>query len=572
MLKRNLFLTLIIIFFSSCAHNLDKNLSKTSTQEEEGDLILIATSDFHSSFERAESLYNIVNALKNKYGEKAVHLDGGDLFQGSLEGNLSKGKSVVEFFNALNLDAAAIGNHELDYGTVHPKRTYVLPNEDGLGNLKQKVKLAKFAWLSSNWILDSNNNCNPKTDKLCNGLGKKTVFEPRVLLHAGSTKKYLVCVIGATTPTTPKITDKNFIKGTEFLPLKETLEAEVKFLNENYKCDFKIVTMHAGLMCDKNENCKINGVFSEALHLLEALPFGYFDAIIAGHTHQKAREIINGVPVLEPGCFAKQVGVLHLFKSKTKTPRFEDWHYTKENDFNPIVSKLLKPYREKASKIKNEFIGYAKYTFEQNYSKETALGNLATDAILKKAKQYDKNVNLAFVNAGGIRQPLTKGKITFGDIYKAFPFDNSLSIVKLKGSELRTFLEIAYSGAQGVPPISGFKIKVRNYNSDLKNTSKRDLNHDGKFESWEQNSILEIIDDSNKPLDDNKTYTLATIDYLTNGAENYDFIFNKLKSNKIKNHIGIFVRDILKDYIKSKKEIDPKEYYNEKQLRIEIVN
>src|SRR5262245_48120653 len=63
------------------------------------DLVVVATTDFHAELEKAEAMASVIRDLKERYGDRMIYLDGGDLFQGSLEGNMSKGKSVVEFYN-----------------------------------------------------------------------------------------------------------------------------------------------------------------------------------------------------------------------------------------------------------------------------------------------------------------------------------------------------------------------------------------------------------------------------------------------------------------------------------------
>ena len=61
-----------------------------------------------------------LRAARDKDGGAVVLLDGGDMFQGTMESNLSEGAPVVAAYNALGYTAAAVGNHEFDFGPVGP--------------------------------------------------------------------------------------------------------------------------------------------------------------------------------------------------------------------------------------------------------------------------------------------------------------------------------------------------------------------------------------------------------------------------------------------------------------------
>src|SRR5262245_25918512 len=61
-----------------------------------------------------------IRAVRTQDGGGVLLVDSGDMFQGTLESNLNEGAAVVGAYNALGYAAAAIGNHEFDYGPVGP--------------------------------------------------------------------------------------------------------------------------------------------------------------------------------------------------------------------------------------------------------------------------------------------------------------------------------------------------------------------------------------------------------------------------------------------------------------------
>ena len=77
-------------------------------------------------------------------------VDAGDMFQGTLESNLGEGAAVVRAYNLLGYDAAAVGNHEFDYGPVGPAPTPRAPGDDARGALKARAAEARFPFLDAN--------------------------------------------------------------------------------------------------------------------------------------------------------------------------------------------------------------------------------------------------------------------------------------------------------------------------------------------------------------------------------------------------------------------------------------
>jgi 5'-nucleotidase len=89
-------------------------------------LTIIATNDLHGAVDRlplfAGFIANIRDARKAD-GGGVLLVDGGDMFQGTLESNLAEGTDVVRAYNAIAYDAVAIGNHEFDFGPEGPEVT-----------------------------------------------------------------------------------------------------------------------------------------------------------------------------------------------------------------------------------------------------------------------------------------------------------------------------------------------------------------------------------------------------------------------------------------------------------------
>ena len=130
-------------------------------------------------------------------------------------------------------------------------------------------------------------------------------------------------------------------------------------------------------------------------------------------------------------------------------------------------------------------------------SPESPLYNLTGDALIWMAKEYmEVEADVSLYNSGGLRAEISAGDLTIGEVYAVYPFDNVLSIVTMKGSDLKAmFNYVASSG--GLPVNSDVKLVI-------------------------SNKQVKSVTVGGKPIDNNKTYTVATIDYLVE-LERYGF-------------------------------------------------
>lgn len=552
------FLLLTAILVSGCAPK-----SPTSgVPKAPSELIVVSTTDFHSALDKAEGLASVIRSLKDRYGDRMLYLDGGDLFQGSLEGNLSKGEAVVKFMNLLPLDAAAIGNHELDYGSTAPGRVRVLPGEDGLGNLKERVSEASYSWLSSNFIVDPPQSCDPDTEPKCNALHQQTVFLPRSIKERAG---YRIGIIGGTTSTTIKITQPTYVKGTKFEELDPVIIAESNYLRHAKKCNLILLLAHEGPR--RNESGEYRKDYG-IVPIFQKLPAGTLDAAVCGHSHIRVQEVIEGIPTIQAGLYGQAVGVMRIHGTeKRKKVSFDPWIEVPKKAEQADVTQLLTPFRDAAAEVKKAPIGIAVAPFMRNYVVENALGNMIADAILLGGKTAS-DANFSLINAGGIRNDLPPGSLTYGDLFQVYPFENLLAIAELKGSELRRMIEIALSGQVGEASVSNLHITRLDVAPGVQGPWDRDLDGNGVKETWERNLIISIQDPTGKEISNDEIYRVATIDYLTNGGDYQSAVFDHVPVERIHVYPEFSAREIVKEFITSKSAIDPAVFYTEETRRI----
>jgi len=566
-MKRLVTLILVIplLALASCREKEKAQPAPQPVQVAPDELVVVSTNDFHGALDRAEGMASVIRDLRKKYGERMVYLDAGDQFQGSLESNITKGRAVTEFFSLLGLDAAALGNHELDYGPDVPRRVTVLPNEDGMGNLIQLLKKSKYQMISANMVPDPPVPCKPGPN--CNALGQQTVLQPRVIFQRAGKK---VCVVGATTVATANITNPDFIRGKRFLDPEPIVAAEAKLMRETEKCDWVLLDIHEGLRYEPDGKTLKN---TALLPILEHLPHSAFDAVIGGHSHIQIQTQINGMPVIQTGTAAKVVGVLHLKRIPGRVAfRFDPFVPIPDTAVAFDVTKLLLPYRQKALEQRRHIIGSTVALFPLEKAAESALGNMMADAVLDAAKGVDPGAQFSLMNAGGIRSNLPAGKISYDNAFKLMPFNNSLVVADLAGSELRRLLEVAFSGVLGMPSVSGLRVTILNVPAGEQGPWSRDLNGDGKRDDWERNLLVDVRDEKGRIVEDIKRYKLVTNSFLAEGGDYQDLIFEKIPPARIRVYEGTLIRDILAQYFTAHSPLAPAKYYTTATARIKIVS
>lgn len=185
------------------------------------------------------------------------------------------------------------------------------------------------------------------------------------------------------------------------------------------------------------------------------------------------------------------------------------------------IIQLISPYKNKLDVLMNEVIGRTNTDLVKAMPL-AGLGNMAADACLTGAQKHTSTpVDFAVLNSGGIRIPsINKGAITVGQIYELMPFDNQIVVVELKGADCELLFEwiTKWKGA----PVSKLNMKIDS----------------GKYSAVFING---------EPFDKNKTYRVATTDFIANGGDGATFFANGktiATSYKLRDAIIAYIRTI----------------------------
>ncbi len=456
------------------------------------------------------ALMSVVKNDKNQY----ILLDSGDMFQGTPEGNITKGMASIEFMNMLGYSAAVVGNHEYDYGEA---------------SLKEIIKAAKFPFLGANVYLKSKDE-NEKDRNV-------DYLKPYTIINVGKRKIAVLGIAGQHTKTSTLPTNVSHLE------FKDEARETKKWMEEIKKenPDAVIIIAHIGIDPSLSQQVvdPTTYTFSNTRNTTIQIARAAKNATIVfgGHNHTGLlkgwRDPQTNTLICESWWglsyvtkaeieFDDKTGKI-LNTSCTLVPLWTDITGEDEN-----VKKKFNEIYEKVSKKMDEVIGKAlkPITFEST-TFDTPIGNLVTDIIRWKA-----NVEIAFQNAGGVRNIINKGDITLRDVYKIMPFENTIVKLKMKGKDIYEVVKDNLKNNKTSMYVSGINVKYK-------------INPQGNAE------IIEITKDG-KIIDMEKEYSVATNNYLISGGSGGKAFKKALETTDTL----ISVRDAIIEWIKSKKEID----------------
>ena len=168
---------------------------------------------------------------------------------------------------------------------------------------------------------------------------------------------------------------------------------------------------------------------------------------------------------------------------------------TKALDKNPValVASFVQPYRHGVDSLRAPRVGESEL-YMAGGRPESLLSNWVADVLVEAGKQLGYQPDLGICNVGGLRAAMPKGVVTRGDILSISPFQNVLTILKLKGSDVLSLMQdIAAVKGEGVSHAARLVITA-----------------DGKLKS----AMLD-----GQPIDPERIYTIATLDYLADGND-----------------------------------------------------
>jgi 2',3'-cyclic-nucleotide 2'-phosphodiesterase (5'-nucleotidase family) len=497
-------LVLVLAALPSCAsHRAVRRPSRARSVV----ISLVGTNDLHGRIAMLPWLGgHLANLRRARAADGAVLLvDAGDLFQGTLASNLAEGAPVVRAYNALGYAAAAVGNHEFDYGPAGEASFPRTPADDPRGALRARAREASFPFLAAN-IVEEPSGEPPGWDNVA----------PELLTAVAGVR---VGLVGVSTEATPTTTLRVNFRGLAMRPLAATIAARAASLRARGAV-VVVVLAHAGGACRRFDDPDDLGscqAHEEIFEVARALPPGAVDAIVAGHTHQGVAHVVNGVPVIESYANGQAFGRVDLTvdaragrvtgrrvfapRGVCGDPRRADADACAPGPYEgaPVtpdeaVARIVQGPLAAARAVEQRPLGVVvERAVRTRYQEESALTNLVADRMRAAAPGAD----VALMNSGGVRADLPAGPLDYGHLYAALPFDNRLVTVQMRGAALRAVLRDNARADDGTLGVSGARVAVTCAGAAME---------------------VRVTRDDGRAIGDDEALTVATNDYLAGGS------------------------------------------------------
>jgi 5'-nucleotidase len=371
---------------------------------------------------------------------------------------------TIEALNALGLEFTAVGNHEFDHGRAELQRLQnggcATPRDDSTCQLHGRFGGARFRYLAANVIDESS------------GRGLFPGYAVKHFAVAGHDLK--IGFIGLVLRQTPGMVPHAGIRGLRFTDEAEAANALVPELWRQ-GVHAIVVLIHQGVTTEGGANdpdCP--GAGGELLPIMARLS-SRIGLVISGHTHQayicRAAETNRDTPLLytSAGSYGRYVTDIDLAlnpdSGEIVSARADNRLVVNGHGPRPLpanlsaatadaaVDAIVGYFDARVAALKSRALGRigGDFTRTQTPAGESTLGDLVADAQLAATAASNRgSAVIAFTNIGGLRADLIgpSGRaVTFGDVFAAQPFNNTLITLTLSGAQIKTVLEQQWSAA-----------------------------------------------------------------------------------------------------------------------------
>jgi 2',3'-cyclic-nucleotide 2'-phosphodiesterase / 3'-nucleotidase / 5'-nucleotidase len=391
-------------------------------------LVVVATTDVHGRLRgwdyydgRPDSTHSlaaaatVIDSIRSQHPGNVVLVDAGDLLQGNpllTVASRDRGPAphpMIAAMNAMQYDAAAVGNHEFNFG---------------LPTLRRAIASATFPFLSANTV----------------ALRGSTGFKAYTLVRRGD---LTVGVIGATTPGV-MVWDRDNVRGAlrvgDIIPALQRASADARKAG----ADVVVAVVHAGLDGAASYDTVSTHLPSENVVARIPREVPGVDLVVYGHSHREMIDtVINGVRLMQPRNYAATVGVATLNLRRTGAR----WVVGSSTGSSVRVAghresaailRTTEQVHQRTLAFVEESIGVATSAWRSALARteDSPITDLVGE-VMRRAS----GAQLAASPAFSLDARIDSGTITVAQIAKLYPYENTLRSVRITGTQLRQFLE-----------------------------------------------------------------------------------------------------------------------------------
>ncbi|HHI82853.1 MAG TPA: bifunctional metallophosphatase/5'-nucleotidase, partial [Rhizobiales bacterium] len=422
-------------------------------------------------------------------GHPVIVVHAGDTISPSLMSGLDQGAHMIDLLNMVRPDVFVPGNHEFDFGPQV---------------FKKRMGEAKFPVFAAN-LGDENGKPLP-------GILSSTIID------AGGVR---VGIIGLTAEDSVQRSSPG---------------------NLTFSPSPRLLYRLAGQLRKKGADIIVGAVHAHRDVDRKLMAEKAADIILSGDDHDLQIRYDGKrafVEAMEDGYYVVAIDLDITIKQKGNRRRVKWWPDfrlidTKNVKGDETVAARVAVYEAELSREMDVALGTTKTEFDSKNATvrggEAAIGNLFADAV-----RAATGADVALLNGGGFRAKKVYpagSKISRRDVLAELPFSNKTYVLEITGRDLLAALEQGFSGADSLtgafPQVSGMTIRA-----DVSRPA-------GK-------RVVKVMIGAS-PLDENRTYRLATNDFLAAGGDGYSalkrakIVVGEADGKLIANHVMAYIR------------------------------
>lgn len=571
-----------------------------NTGESTVNLRILETSDIHVNLmnydyyqTKTDNKVGLVQTatLVNKAREEvknSVLFDDGDALQGTPLGDYVANKikdpknrvdpsythPLYRVMNLMKYDVISLGNHEFNYG---------------LDYLNKVIEKTDFPVINSN-VYKVDHDDKEENDE--NYFKPYHILKKEVVDEAGQKQIVKIGVMGFVPPQIMNWDKANLEGKVKAKDIVATARIMVKKM-QNEGADIIVALAHSGV--DKSEYKEVNKMENASYHLATQVPG--VDAVLMGHSHTEVKDVFNGVPVVMPGVFGSNLGIIDMQLKKVNGK----WEVQKDQSkpqLRPIANSKGTPLVESDQKLVNEIkdehqatidyvntpVGKTKAPINSYFSlvQDDPSVQIVTNAQkwyveqeLKKP-EYEEIKDIPVLSAGapfkaGGRNGATyytdipAGTLAIKNVADLYVYPNTLYAVKVNGAQVKEWLEMSAGQFNQIYPEKKTEeqplvnIGYPTYNFDILDGLKYEIDvtqpakydKDGKIVNANTNRIVNMTYEG-KPVADDQKFIVATNNYRGSSQT-----FPGVSEGEVVYQSQDETRQIIVKYMQKIKNIDP---------------
>lgn len=502
-------------------------------------IVIAATTDVHGrvldwDYERNQPaplglvrVATVVDSLRRAHPGRVLLVDAGDLIQGNPLGTYfarvrpAAVHPVLDAMNRMGYAAAVPGNHEFNFG---------------LPVMQRALGSAAFPYVAANIVRVP---------------GGEPVFAPWVVLDVAGVR---VGITGATTPGV-LVWDGPLVRGVlDFLDVARAVPPVVRRMREA-GADVTVLLAHAGL---DGRSSYAPGAAPPEDDVAGAIrAAGDLDVAVIGHTHREiAESTVAGTLVVQPRNWAQSVAVVELTVvregARARVVRRRGRALPVAGvAAEPALAAALRPAHDSVVAWVTRPLGRSTAAMP---AARARLEDTPVVDFINHVQRERSGAQLSATAAFNPRGGIPAGDVTLGDLASIYPYDNTLTAVRVSGADLRAYLEYATRfyrgvGADGRPVVND---SIPGYNFDIVSGAEYEL--DLRRPLGSRVSRLMV---NGRDVLATDSFTIALNNYRQQGGGG----FAMLAGAPVVYDRGESIRDLLADYVERHGTLRPEDFF-----------